>query len=340
MSEENNKWLVVVNPKASVGRGEKDWPDIKQCLINEGIDFNAVLTEYPGHAIEIVRQGIAEKGYRKIVSVGGDGTNNEVINGIFTQDVVPTTQITMGIIPIGTGNDWSRSFEFPDGYENTVHILKTGRPFVHDIGKVTYFNDGDPKVRYFLNAAGTGLDEMVCQSTNAMKQQGKGGTIRYLISLVKCLFNYKCTHIQLEVDGELVFDDSVLSLSVGNCRFNGGGMTMMPAAVPDDGILDVTVIRKVGFFKFAANVKNLYDGTFVDKMKEVSTFKGKKIRITSIPAHRMLLETEGETLNNSPFDFEILPKVINMFVKSGNEEKENTSLKSKFSKKFKKKKKK
>ena len=340
MSEENNRWLVVVNPKASVGRSGRDWPIIKQYFIDEGIEFDAVLTEYPRHAIEIVRRGIEEQGYRKIVSVGGDGTNNEVINGIFTQDTVPTNQITMGIVPIGTGNDWSRSFEFPEGYENIVHILKTGHPFAHDIGKVTYYNDGDPKVRYFLNAAGTGLDEMVCQSTNAMKQQGKGGTIRYLISLVKCLSKYKCTHIQLEVDDELVFDDSVLSLSLGNCKYNGGGMMMMPNAIPDDGILDITAIRKVSIFKFAANAKNLYDGTFIKKMKEVSTFKGKKIRITSIPAHRLLLETEGETLNNSPFDFEILPKSINMIVKSSDEKEVKTSLKNKISKKFKKSKKK
>lgn len=340
MSEENNKWLVVVNPKACIGRGEKDWPTIKQILLDEGFDFESVVTEYQGHAIEIVRQGIAEKGFRKIISIGGDGTNNEVINGIFTQNVVPTTKITMGTIPVGTGNDWVRTFDFPEDYQKIVKILKAGHTFAHDIGKVTYYNDGDPKVRYFLNAAGTGLDEMVCNKTNIMKQQGKGGSIRYLISLVKCLFNYKCTHIQLEVDDELVFDGSVLSLSLGNCKFNGGGMMMMPNAIPDDGLLDVTAIRKVGIFKFAANAKNIYNGSFINKMNEVSTFRGKNIRITSIPAHRLLLETEGETLNNSPFDFEVLPKAINMIVKNDNEKKEKTSLKNKISKKFKKKKKK
>ena len=74
-----------------------------------------------------------------------------------------------------------------------------------------------------------------------MKQQGKSGPIRYLISLVKCMFKYKVTHIQLEVDDQLVFDDAILSLSVGNCRYNGGGMMMMPNAIPDDGIFDITV---------------------------------------------------------------------------------------------------
>ena len=335
MTETNDKWLVVVNPKASVGKSERDWPIIKQILIDEGIEFDDVLTEYPRHAIEIVRNAIVEKGYRKFISVGGDGTNNEVINGIFMQDVVPTTDITMAALPIGTGNDWRRTFDIPLEYDEVIKIIKAGHTFSHDIGKLTYYNDGDPKIRYFLNAAGTGLDEMVCNTTNLMKQQGKGGTIRYLMSVVKCLLKYKVTHVQIEVDGQQVFDDSILSLSVGNCRFNGGGMMMMPNAIPDDGQFDITVIRKVSIFKFAANVKNIYDGTFIHKLKEVQTFRGKKIRIVSIPPHSLKVETEGETLNNSPFDFEILPKAINMVIPKEPAQKK-PKKKSRFKKKAKK----
>lgn len=314
MNEENSKWLVVVNPMASIGKAGKDWPQIKQILINEGIEFDDILTEYPQHAIEIVRKAIVENGYRKFIAVGGDGTNNEVINGIFTQDVVPTTDITMAVMPMGTGNDWRRTFGFSIDYQENANIIKAGRLFKHDIGKVTYYNHGDPQVRYFLNAAGTGLDEVVCQSTNAMKQQGKGGAARYMMSVAKCLFTFDCVHVQLEVDDQMVFDDEVLSLSVGNCRYNGGGMMMMPNAIPNDGLFDITVIRKVGLPKFAANISKIYDGSFIKKLKEVSTFQGRKIRITSIPAHSINLETEGETLTNSPFDFEMLQQAINMVV--------------------------
>ena len=314
MTEENNKWLVVVNPKASVGKSGKDWPQIKQTLINEGIEFDDVLTEYPRHAIEIVRDAIVEKGYRKLISVGGDGTNNEVINGIFTQEAVPTTEITMATMPIGTGNDWRRTFDIPLEYDKVAKIIKAGHTYAHDIGKLTYYDDGNTRIRYFLNAAGTGLDEMVCHSTNLMKQQGKGGTIRYLISLVKCMLTYKVTHIQLTIDDELVFDDAILNLSIGNGRFNGGGMMTMPNAIPNDGLLDVTVIKKVSIFKFAANVKNIYDGSFINKIDEVKTFRGKNIHIVSIPPHSLKVETEGENLNNSPFDFEVLPKAVNMVI--------------------------
>ena len=315
MNEENSKWLVIVNPKACSGKGEKDWPTIKQILLDEGFDFEDVITEYQGHAIEIVRQGVVEKGFRKVISVGGDGTNNEVINGIFTQNAVPTTEITMGTIPIGTGNDWVKTFDFPMEYQKIVKILKAGHVFAHDIGKVTYYNNGNPKTRFFLNAAGTGLDEMVCKKTNIMKQQGEGGKIRYLLNTAICLLKFKIIHIVLEIDGEKVFEDKILSLSVGNGKFIGGGMMMMPNSIPDDGKLDVTVIKDVPIFCFAAKVNSIFDGTFIHKMKQVSTFRGKKIRITSKPEHSLLLETEGETFSNSPFDFEILPKSINMLVK-------------------------
>lgn len=314
MNIENNKWLVVVNPKASIGKGGKDWPEIKDLLVKGGFDFDAVLTEYPGHAIALVRDHITEKGYQKIISVGGDGTNNEVINGIFTQNRFPTTAITMGIIPVGTGNDWRRTFNFPESYPELVLVLQQGRLFSHDVGKVTYYNNGDVRDRYFLNAAGTGLDEMVCNKTNQLKEAGKGGTIRYLLSLIHSFLTFKCVHVQITVDDEMVFDDEILSLSIGNCRYNGGGMMMMPKAVPDDGLFDITAIKNVGLLKFALSVKNIYDGSFVDKLKEVSLFRGKKIRMVSIPSHKLLLETEGETLTNSPFDFEMLSKSINMII--------------------------
>ena len=128
-----------------------------------------------------------------------------------------------------------------------MKIIKAGNLFRHDVGKVTYYNHGDPQVRYFLNAAGTGLDEVVCKTTNIMKSQGKGGAPRYMLNVAKCLFNYDCVHVQLIVDEQLVLDEDILSLSVGNCRYCGGGMMMMPKAIPNDGLLDITAIRKVVF---------------------------------------------------------------------------------------------
>ena len=314
MNVENNRWLVIVNPKASIGKCGKDWPKIQDILTKEGFDYDFCLTEYPRHAITLAKEGIEKKGYKKIISVGGDGTNNEVINGIFSQQCVPTTEITMGIFPIGTGNDWRRTFNFNIDYQENINILKAGHLFLHDVGKVTYYNDGNPQVRYFLNAAGTGLNESVCNRTNQLKSKGKGGSVRYMLSTANCLFRFKCVHIQLDIDDQRVFDDEILSLSVGNGKYNGGGMMMMPNAVPNDGLFDITVVKKIGMVKFAANINNIYDGSSAEKLEEVTTYRGNKVRVVSIPAHQLLLETEGETLTNSPFDFEIIPQAINLIV--------------------------
>lgn len=319
MSTETKDWLVIVNPKASIGKCGKDWPEIKQILVNKGIEFDAILTEYPRHAIDIVRDLITEKGYKQIIAVGGDGTNNEVINGIFSQRRFSTREITMAAIPVGTGNDWRRTFHFPIDYQFNVETIKNGMVFPHDIGKVTYYNDGNPQERFFLNAAGTGLNEMVCNRTNRLKSQGKGGSVRYMLSTANCLFQFKCVHIKLEIDDKEVFDDEILSLSVGNGKYNGGGMMMMPDAIPDDGLFDITVVKKVGMVKFATHINSVYDGTFIHKLEEVTTYRGKRIRIISIPPHQLLLETEGETLTNSPFDFEILPQAIQMMVPGNGE---------------------
>ncbi len=325
--DKSNKWLVIVNPHAAAGKGGRDWPIIENILKEEGFDFDSCITQYQRHAIELVRSNISEHGYRKIISVGGDGTNNEVINGIFLQDVVQPSEMMLGVMPVGTGNDWARMFDFPQDYEKIVRIFKSENKFLHDVGKVTYFNDGNPQERYFLNSSGSGLDDAVCREVNKLKAQGKGGRIRYLICLATGLFKHKYYRVKIEIDGEEVFNEPVLSLSVGNCCFNGGGMKMLPNAIPNDGILDMTVVGKVSPFKFVTNATNLYDGTFVEKMKEVKAFAGRKIRITSDPPHSLFIETEGETLSNSPFDFEVLPNAINMIVKTDIARKINKKVK-------------
>ena len=119
----NDKWLVIVNPHAATGKGRRDWPVISKILTDEGFEFDTQLTEYQRHAIEIAKKGVVVGGYRKIISIGGDGTNNEVINGIFSQNLVSPSEIKMGVIPVGTGNDWTRMFGYPSDYHKIIKII-------------------------------------------------------------------------------------------------------------------------------------------------------------------------------------------------------------------------
>ncbi|HPE43085.1 MAG TPA: diacylglycerol kinase family lipid kinase [Bacteroidales bacterium] len=309
-----DKWLVIVNPTAGVGKAAKDWPGIEQLLINEGFDFKAVVTKHPFHAISLARDLVQQHGYQKIIAVGGDGTLNEVVNGIFQQNRFPTTDIMLGMITVGTGNDWGRMYEFPKKYKKAIRILKNERTFLQDVGKVKYRYDSEDKSRYFINMAGMGYDALVAKKTNLMKARGKGGTLAYLYNLVTGLFQYKNTHLHIKVDNKEVLNDKVFSLSIGICKYNGGGMMQLPKAIPDDGLFDITVIRKTSKFRVVKNIKNLYDGSFI-KLPEVSVFTGKQITITSIPPHSIYLETDGESLGNSPLDFEIVPKAVKLIIR-------------------------
>lgn len=306
-------WLVIINPNAGYRAGEKDWPTIEALLLSHQFDFEAVFTERPFQAIEITRKAV-ESGFRKIIAVGGDGTLNEVVNGIFQQTTVPATDVTLGMITVGTGNDWGRMYGFPKKYEKAISILANGRTFLQDVGKVKYRYDSEDKSRYFINMAGMGYDALVARKTNIMKARGKGNAFSYLLNLLTGLFQYENTHLNIVVDGQEILNEKVFSLSIGICRYNGGGMMQLPFAIPDDGLFDITVIRKTTRLRIVRNIRKLYDGSFIH-LPEVSTYTGTKISITSTPRHSIFLETDGESLGHSPLDFELLPRAIRLIVR-------------------------
>ena len=310
-------WLVVVNPNAGSRKGEKDWPGISVMLDNNGFKYKAILTQNRNHAINITSANIV-KGYRNIIVVGGDGTLNEVVNGIFDQDACEPGDIAIGMIPVGTGNDWGRMYALPKKYAEAIKVIKKGYLFTQDVGKVKYIDDTGDHERYFINVSGMGYDALVALKTNRMKDRGRGGSLSYLMNIFTGLFQYKNTHFDIEVDGKAVFSGKVLSMNLGICRYNGGGLMQVPAAVPDDGLLDVTVIKGVSKFKLVPNVARLYDGSFI-KLRFVDQYRCRTCRIVSRPAGIALLEADGESLGHSPLEFSVLHKVLR-FITPGDPE--------------------
>lgn len=305
----NGEWFVIVNPNAGRRKGEKDWLEIAALLNDAGIRFVNVFTEHPNHAVKLARKYI-EAGYRRIIVVGGDGTLNEVVNGVFTQKRFPTKDIMLAMIPVGTGNDWGRSFGIPHTYREAIQVIRDCKIVQQDAGRVHYMQGELPKHRHFINMAGLGFDAMVAKRTNKVKQEGKGGPFSYMISLLASLIFYQPTISQVSVDGQQI-DADVFSMSVAICRFNGGGMMQAPDAIPDDGLFDVTIITRVSRFVVVKSIKKLYDGTFL-KMPQVKTFRGAKVEIESNPA--LYLETDGESLGHTPMQFEVIPLSVSVVV--------------------------
>lgn len=301
-----DRWMVIVNPNAGVKKGAKEWPKILEIINGEQLDHQYQITKHKDHAIHLTRKAI-EEGYRCIAVVGGDGTLNEVLNGIYLQQTCPVTEVTMGMIPVGTGNDWCRMFNVPFDFKGAVRLLKEKNTFIQDIGKVTYHKKEETIKRYFMNVAGMGYDALVAKKTNLFKEKGHGGPLAYLWFIFASLFQYKFLDAVIEVDGESVFKGEIFSMNVGICKYNGGGMMQLPYAVPDDGLLDVTLIKKAPKWMVIRHTGKLYDGTLVN-LPFIQTFQGKSIRIRS--TQKVYLETDGESLGHTPFNYEILPKAL------------------------------
>jgi diacylglycerol kinase (ATP) len=309
-NEENqeNRWLVIINPNAGKRKGEKDWPEISALLNEAGFDYVHEFTAHRDHAMTLAENYI-NKGFRKIIVVGGDGTMNEVVNGIFRQDRFKSDDIMTGMIMVGTGNDWGRMYHLKEKYSKAVKTIKKQRLFIQDAGLVTYHDASGELKRYFINSAGMGYDALVVKMTNRAKDLGKSGPLSYLLNLLKGLFRYHHSYLDLEVDGTSVYRGRVFSISVGICKYSGGGMMQLPFAVPDDGLLDVTIFKKVTKMTVIRHIKKLYSGNFTH-LSFVQTHQGKTVHINSTTHNQPFLETDGESLGYSPFSFEIIPKSV------------------------------
>ena len=298
-------WIAIINLTAGGGKTERDWLSIEQILHREGIRFEPYFTNRKLHASIIARNKIKE-GYSKIIVVGGDGTMNEVINGVFAQKRIHTTEVMLGMISVGTGNDWAKTFNIPSDYEGAVRTIKRQLTFIQDAGLVHYQKNGKEWKRYFINIAGMGFGAKVVERTNRMKEKGKSGALLYFYNIFYSLIQYKSKSAVIEIDGTS-YNRRIFSLNVGIGKYNGGGMIQVPHAIADDGLYSITLIKKIGKLNVMANIKKLYNGK-ITKHSKVETYIAKSVQING--SSLIKLETDGETLGHGPVSFEIIPRSI------------------------------
>jgi YegS/Rv2252/BmrU family lipid kinase len=301
----NTPWIAIVNKAAGGGKTERDWPRIESLLTKHGFRFETFFTSKRLHASIIARRKIKE-GYSKIIVVGGDGTMNEVINGLFSQGTVQTTEVMLGMVSVGTGNDWARMFNIPSDYEQAVLTIKEQKTFIQDAGLVHYRKNGKEWKRYFINIAGMGFGARVVERSNRMKDRGKSGAFLYFYNIFTSLMRYKAQQAEIEIDGK-TYDRKIFSMNVGICKYNGGGMIQVPHAVADDGLYSITLIKKMGKLNVLANVKRLYNGSIVEHSR-VETYTAQSVSIAG--SSGLQIETDGETLGHGPIRFQIIPRSV------------------------------
>ena len=233
MQNETN-WYIIVNPAAGNGVASRLWPNIKPVLLDRIPNATIVHTEYPDHAIELVESAV-KSGFRYFIAVGGDGTNHEMANGILQQKIVPSTEITYALLPVGTGNDWIKTYGIPKNINQWLDMLLRGNTFLQDVGILDYHKEGQKHLRYFVNVAGLAYDGFVVHFIERNKKKVKN-SLFYLFMIVRCIFRYNLIKARITFNGQ---EDTGYhyTINAGICKYSGGGMSLVPHAISNDFVV-------------------------------------------------------------------------------------------------------
>jgi len=297
---------VVINPASGGGLAGKRWPKIAAALEQEGIKFVHSFTEKEGDATELTRQYLQD-GYDLIISVGGDGTNNEVVNGFFYEGRSVRENAAIGFISTGTGSDLIRTLGIPKDYNAAAaHLLKSPTRDV-DVGKIAYTNNqGVPESRYFINIAGLGLDGDTVGRVNRTSK-ALGGFVSFLWGTVLSLLLYRNKKMTVTVDGKMVCEGNITTAIIGNGCYFGGGMNIAPEARMDDGLFDIVILEGLSKIDLLLNLPGVYKGKHMGNPK-IIFLRGKNITVTS--PEEPLLNLDGEQPGRAPVEIELLTRAI------------------------------
>ena len=316
-------WFAVINGYAASKKAASKWTKAEERMRARGIVFHGSRTGKAGNAMEITFDACMA-GYRRFIAVGGDGTVHDVLNGLAafvdSHDRISFSDFTLGVIPVGSGNDWIKSTGVPKDICKAVDILEASVVRPQDVVRLSVLDfDALPQkkelaVSYMANIGGIGIDARVCEKVNALKTQGKRGKILYVTSLLRAISERKPALARVECDGKTVFDGAYLSMAFGVGKYSGGGMRQTPAAVLDDGLLDMTVIPDLPLRRIAREVPRLFTGTFL-KVPELVVSRAKVV--TVIPYDMGCsepVEVDGEVVGKAPVEFRVLESQINIVV--------------------------
>ncbi len=307
------KWFVIVNPVAGEGHGLDDFPQISKLLRDAHVLCEPVFTEHKFHATELTVKAVKE-GYRHIIVVGGDGTLYEVVNGLFIQQEVRPDEVLLAVIAVGTEVGWVHSFGLSGRYRDAVKAIAEGRSFLQDVGVVSYEEAQFRQCRYMAGAGGAGFDAYVVRKLSHQKKKGRSGRWNSTWYTIKSFFRYKSTGVKVWVDDRLVYNDLLFSIAVGINKYNGGGLQQLPAAIADDGLLDLSLYRPVHFWHLLFRFHYLFDGRLY-QIRHILHESGSRIRIESSPEIRV--EVDGELLGYTPLEFSVIRQAIRIVVGSG-----------------------
>jgi YegS/Rv2252/BmrU family lipid kinase len=299
------RYKIIVNPTSGRGTGERSIPQIEALLGSSGLDFDLVRTEKPWNAVALAQQAVAD-GFDVVVAAGGDGTANEVINGLMSAKVSGIGTAVMGVLPVGRGNDFAFSMGIPTDIETGCQILVQNHQRSVDVGRVTggLFPDG----RYFGNGLGIGFDAVV--GFEAAKMKRLHGFASYVVAALKTIFLYfRAPMMRIEFDDHEITIPALMVSAMNGTR-QGGGFMMAPNGSPYDGLFDVCIAHQVSRPQMFVLIQRFLAGT-AENHDAIQIIRSSKVAITALE-HALPAHGDGETIctDGTELTIELLPRQL------------------------------
>jgi len=301
------KVLFVVNPASGGGSCRENWMYALPRIQAKGLSFHYEYTSGPGHASEIAKNA-ASADWDVIVSVGGDGTANEIVNGLMQNENPPI----FTIFPLGTGSDSVRTLGIMDDMDRFLSMINTAQVRSIDVGVAAYnlLGQKDVKFRYFINACDVGIGASVAESVNDMNRNydKKGGNYKFFRAIMQQVLKFKNFGVRVTDSNDDFLQTETVIVAVCNGRYFGGGVNISPNSKMDDGMLELVTTRKMTKPGLLGIVRSVYKGAHIHHPKVMIKSASKFMVELWTP---QLLETDGEVIGEvEKVNFGVVEKVL------------------------------
>jgi diacylglycerol kinase (ATP) len=308
--------LIIVNPKSASGATRDNWAVTVADLRAHFGPFSVAFTKSAGDGIALAKRSV-ESGRRFIIACGGDGTINEVANGI----LLSGEDVEFGVLPSGTGGDFRRTIGMPANVRDAAMALRDGVTRWIDVGKVSFLDHNDQQTsRYFLNVSSFGLSASIGERVKKQKflnwlpASAVRGKANFAVSTLQEVLESNFVTVRVKIDEKDEKTLNTINFAVANSRFFGGGMKIAPGAKINDGLFDVINIGDIKTLKILLNAYKLYGGSHL-ALKEVKSTVAKRIEVSSFDSNiEIFLETDGELPGKLPAVYEIVPNALRVRV--------------------------
>ena len=295
---------LIVNLTAGGGKPNHHLETVLKYLKENGLNFKVCTTSHQGEAVELAQKA-ADNGAELIVSVGGDGTVNEIVNGIMKSKNNPA----LGIIPLGWANDFIKSTNIPSDIIEACKILVRGKIKEIDVGII------NEKI-YFANICGVGFDAEVAQLANQMKSKHPNlhilSAFVYVFATIKKLLSpFSYHNVKIKFDGQEIHS-KILFIAISNGKFYGGRFKITPEAILDDGLLEICTVEEMGRLKYLMSIPKVFKGAH-ESIKGINFYRAKEVVIQS--SEPVLAQVSGEVIEGQKeFNITLLPKRLKLIV--------------------------